>query len=676
MRRWLYIAAFLVSAETARAEPLGGPAGSAGEDAVARRAIRGQPVELAHESEALRQLRQFEEESFPKSCPLPVNALDEGPAPPAPRELASADSPPSPLRSPGILSDTSDAQPPTAVPWLATLTLPDLPVRFDAHLVKYLDFYKNDARGRAIMSGWLRAQGRYRALIDDALRRAHLPRALLYVSMIESGYDPDDRSTAGAVGLWQFMPEAARIYGLRIDHWVDERKDPERATAAQMHYFDDLHARFGSWHMALAAFNAGYGAVLRAIGKYNTNDYWEICRWEDGLPWETTLYVPKALAAAIVGENRAAFGYADLVADPPLAFDRAGVTSSMSFTNIAKAAGVPVEEVARLNPDLRRQRTPPGPVPWDIRLPRGAGARFAAAQDRFHENLVVRAVRFGERLEDIGHEVGAQAKELRRINGISDAAEVVVGLPLLVPAGRAPLVSPSDDEPVIVAVTDKDASVAGRKRVFYRTLPGDTLADVSTFFHISASDVTRENRLDADARFTSRQVLELWVAPDFDERRAALLDPARVRVVTVGSREFFDLVEARNGRKRVAHIVKKGDTLASIARRYHFKVPDLERINRFGRQSELHVGQSLTVYVPMTAAEKAAHEKAWRLPPAAPIVAPAPVPAARSSAPSDDAETNVNEVDEERDVLPVDPKPSGAAGGKKAELSPGDDPGL
>src|SRR5204862_7945434 len=182
-----------------------------------------------------------------------------------------------------------------------------------------------DKRGRAIRSGWLRAQGRWRPLFEEALAKAHLPVGLIYVSMIESSYDPHDRSHAGAVGLWQFMPEVSKIYGLRVDYWVDERKDPEKSTQAITRYLGDLKERFGGWPLALAAFNAGYGAVLRSMQKYNTNDYWELCRHEDGLPWDTMLYVPKAMAAAIVGENRALFGYADVPSDPAFSFDRVSV---------------------------------------------------------------------------------------------------------------------------------------------------------------------------------------------------------------------------------------------------------------------------------------------------------------------------------------------------------------
>jgi membrane-bound lytic murein transglycosylase D len=421
--------------------------------------------------------------------------------------------------------------------------------------------------------------------------------------MIESSFDPHDHSHAGAVGLWQFMPDNSKIYGLRVDYWIDERRNPEKATAAWVRYISDLRERFGGWPMTLAAFNAGYGAVLRAMQKYNTNDYWELCKHEDGLPWETTLYVPKVMATALVGENRALFGYESIKPDAAYAFDRVTVPTSMSLAAIAKAAGVAVAEVTALNPELRRSRTPP--EAWEVRLPSGSGQRFASAYDQHKELVKPYVVRFGERLDDLAATSGITARELRTLNGIEDSAEVRPGLTLVVPAGRKPLASPAY-ETAIVAVPDKDAVVAGRKRIFYRTLPQDTTADIASFFKVKPIDLAKWNNLDLDAKLCGSMVLQVWVAPDLDLTRAALVDPTRVRVVTTGSTEFFDLVEARRGRKRVTYVVKAGDDLKRIGKKFNLTVADLERINRFGAaRTDIVVGQKLTVYVAMSAAEKA-----------------------------------------------------------------------
>ncbi|HEX4461026.1 MAG TPA: LysM peptidoglycan-binding domain-containing protein, partial [Polyangia bacterium] len=191
------------------------------------------------------------------------------------------------------------------------------------------------------------------------------------------------------------------------------------------------------------------------------------------------------------------------------------------------------------------------------------------------------------------------------LNGIDDSAEIRPGLTLLAPDGKKPLPAPPCDT-MIVAVPDKDAVVAGRTRVFYRTLPMDLPADIAGFFKVKPIDLVKWNNIDLDAKLASNMVLQIWVASDFDQSKAALVDPARIRVVTTGSPEFFDLVEARRGRKRLTYVVKKGDDMKKIGARFKLTVPDLERINRFGAaHTDLVVGQKLTVYVAMTSAEKA-----------------------------------------------------------------------
>ena len=239
----------------------------------------------------------------------------------------------------------------------------------------------------------------------------------------------------GAGGVWQFMPGAARAYGLEVSYWIDGRRDPERAADAAARYLKDLYVRFGSWYLVFAAYNAGYGAVLRSITNYNTNDYWELVKHESGLPWESSLYVPKILAAAIVGRNQAAFGFGDVTPDPPFAYEEVEVPAGTTLATVARAAGAKTEVVEALNPHLLRSRTPPDRGATRVRVPTGTAAVYAANIDkaRAADKLDTVLLRFGETLDDVARTRGVAVRELRRLNGVKDSAELRAGTAIVVP---------------------------------------------------------------------------------------------------------------------------------------------------------------------------------------------------------------------------------------------------
>jgi len=613
LRRTLCVLATLSLVNTASAEPVAAPVASE------RRAVRGglaPALEGTAESPELRELRRFEEQSFPRHGGLPIQIRDpedpraEVDAPALPGRWSGSGDVPDTVKSTETPRAPSSEVEAGAPAWLRSLKMPEIQVRFDGRVVRYLDYFKNDPRGHAIIRGWLQRLGRYKAVFERIMVREGVPRDLVYLAMIESGFEPAASSYAGAGGIWQFMTGAARAYGLEVGHWVDRRRDPEAAAEAAALYLKDLFVRFGSWPLAFAAYNAGYGAVLQSIARYNTNDYWELIRHESGLPWESTLYVPKILAAAVVGRNLEAFGFSDLVMDPPFVFDLVEVPGGTPLSVVARAAQATPETIAALNPALLRGRVPPDRAKYAVRIPQGATPIFAAGFGSAHKEATEQTtvvLRHGETLAELAKRFGTTEKQLRKTNGIDNVAELRGGTTLVVPAqGAAPAegsnsaVADTSAEPLLVAVPEKVFSYPGRERVFYRVVAGDTLESVAGVMHVATEDLAEWNSLDAAANLQVGMVFQAFVPESFDGKNVALLDPATLQIVTLGSEEFLELAAARRGKTRLQYKAREGDTLNKIARRYGLSPGDLARINRFSWTTELKEGDKVIVYSPTT----------------------------------------------------------------------------
>ena len=597
-----------------------------------RRAVAGGPTSddasLGAETEELRALAAAERELFPPAGVVASTWPSELPSPlarePNAPRVHTSGLPPEPVpSSPPVAEGGRDLH------WLEGLEMPDLPVRWEPHLVKYLEFFKSDPRGRQLFSVWLKRSGRYRVAMRRALRQKGLPEDLVWLSMIESGFDATARSPVGAAGLWQFMPQTGKLYGLDQDRWLDERFDPSQATLAAADFLADLHRRFGSWELAIASYNMGYGGMLAVVRRYNTNDYWALSRLEAALPWETTLYVPKIVAAAIVARNLKTFGYADAAVDAPLDGDEVAVPPGIALSAVAQAAGTTVHELETMNPQYRAGRTPPDPSStggYPVRVPDGRGAAASAllarmkgaapATDRY-------VVRFGDTLEQIAAAHKCTAARLAELNGIRASEMVHGGAVLLVPHGSAANgagagAASAASAPGLAATVPAAASTAAdeggklptvvvpadvfvypdRKRVFYRVGVGDTLKDVAGAFHVSADEVRRWNDLDPVARLHDGMTLQLFVAPETDLSSVAVLAENQVRVVPVGSEDFFASWDGMKGRRRVSIPAKAGDTLTTLAKRLGVPVASLERINRRGASEAYRAGDEVIVYLP------------------------------------------------------------------------------
>ena len=267
---------------------------------------------------------------------------------------------------------------------------------------------------------------KYLPSMKSTLREEGVPPEFAYgVPIVESGYSLQATSHAGAVGPWQFIRGTGMRYGLRIDGYVDERRDPEKATRAAARYLRDLYDRFGDWHLALAAYNTGEGNIERIRDKQGCENFWEM-RDRGYLPSETSEYVPKVLAAMEVASSPKHYGL-EVVKSPPNKFDTIQVTRPISLKAVAELTNSDVDTIKELNPALKRGVVPPDG--YEVRLPEGTRDQFTVALASYREPepepMVFAArssgtyrVRRGDTLGRIASRYGVSVRSLARANNI------------------------------------------------------------------------------------------------------------------------------------------------------------------------------------------------------------------------------------------------------------------
>lgn len=371
----------------------------------------------------------------------------------------------------------------TAVVRVARLTRPQkavattIPLTVNKRVEKWLDYFRG--KGHREMERWLGRTGRYRPMIEEILAEEGLPRELFYLAVIESGLNPNAYSRAHACGMWQFISSRARMHGLRVDWWVDERRDPEKSTRAAAAYLKELYQMFGSWELALAGYNSGEGRVARARKKRpSCEDYWCL-----DLPRETENFVPKFIAATLIGEDPKAYGFSAPKAEAPLAYDTIEVDDATDVSVIAEGAGATPEEIQRLNPALRRWCTAPDGPPTVVRVPPGTASKCRAelASIPVDKRVTWRRHRIsrGETLSQIAGHYGTSVRAILTVNDIRNPHRIHSGDYLIIPIG--PTVAPG-------------ATGSGETFV-YTVSRGDTITSIARRFGKRTKDVLKWNGL-------------------------------------------------------------------------------------------------------------------------------------------------------------------------------------
>jgi membrane-bound lytic murein transglycosylase D len=452
--------------------------------------------------------------------------------------------------------------------------------RFNTHsrVQYYLNFFRGMARER--FGIWLQRMPRYELMIRRRLQQEGLPSDLIYLALIESGFSNTATSRARAVGMWQFMKGTGKHYGLRVDRWVDERRDPYKATDAAARHLKDLTDRFGSHYLAAAAYNAGAGRVSRGLVRLPDDE-------SDTLPSDATFfrlydtkllrretkdYVPKLIAAAMIAKDPTRYGFAPL--QPPDAgpqYDSLIVQGMTSFDVLARLADTTVAALRELNPQYLRLATPPNGT-WIVRVPAGHGTAAAEAyaalpashRVTFREHIV----RSGETMSGIARRYGVAVDDIRAANPRVRSTRLRSGQLVIVPT----------QGPLSTDVARQVSAPEPAEARWHRVRSGETLSAIARRYRVSQKQLQSWNGMGKSTRIRAGQRLRISTSePSRATRKARSGTPAMARA------------EARS------HLVRRGDTLSGLARRYGVTVQALREANDLSMRDVLRSGTRLRI---------------------------------------------------------------------------------
>ncbi len=505
----------------------------------------------------------------------------------------------------------------------------DIPMTMNDRVRVWIEYFVNGS-GRKYYERWLARSTRFVPTQLEILKENKVPRDIIFLSMIESGFNTHAYSSAAASGLWQFIRSTGRLYGLDSDYWVDERRDPEKASLAAARHLKDLYGEFGDWYLAFAAYNAGSGKVRRAIEGVGSRNFWDLAS-SKYLRQETKDYVPKILAAAIIGKSPEKYGFKDVEFQDPIATEGVTLHSAADLEVIAECAGVDVNLIRLINPELIRNMTPPNHSGYTLFLPRGTKANFEKKYARLTPAEHLKNVRYvvgrGDSLKSIARDHGVTVAYLQMANpSLGNRRSVSAGTSFIIPKSydtpppvpvASSYPSTSRGKKLIDLIADKgNPSEGNRKKTkIEKVKPAteapdgemqvawnekgaqkkgevtQTQSDMKEVVKSDAETVPVPENVSVEDKIA--QALTHVDQPSSSSDQKTLENPeGPVRIKSSG--------EENQEPKKVhasvmTHQVKRGENLTTISEKYGVKVSDLRAWNHLGEKHGLLAYQTLII---------------------------------------------------------------------------------
>lgn len=476
----------------------------------------------------------------------------------------------------------------------------DFPVTMNKQVEMYLDMFRNKQRKH--FEKWLNRSTRYLPMMHEELRKAGLPLDLAYLSMIESGYNQRACSKARAVGLWQFMQATGRQYNLKVDEYVDERRDAEKSTKAAVAFLADLYKEFGDWHLAVAAYNAGPGKIRSGLRRHQVDNFWDLAR-QRHLSLETKRYVPKLIAAIIISREPEKYGFTGVTYQEQLAYETLDVGPGMSLEAIAVISGSNTQEIKTLNQELRKGKTPLNQSHYAVKIPPAtyelAGRNLSRLHSVVSTGFKTHKIRHGETLSAICRKYDINKTTLLKVNNLH-SSKLIVGRNLRIPFSTVKYqLLPENGNRSLAAFKDN--------LILHRILPGETISKIAKKHRVPKEMIVAWNGLKSEHKIRAGRQLALYIINENSAQPAMAATAASKGVEdTSSSAGGVSHVPVLTERKKNVsykvkqsdvyswYKVKNGDSLWTISRKFNTSAAQIRQWNNL-TSNLIHPGSRLKV---------------------------------------------------------------------------------